>query len=70
MVQAIIDAGYRDHLILSADVNSFSLGWRTPAHTVGHLLRYFVPLMRSAGIDDDTINHLFVENPRRVLPIQ
>jgi phosphotriesterase-related protein len=70
MVQAIIDAGYRDHLILSADVNSFSLGWKTPAHTVGHLLRYFVPLMRSAGIDDDTINHLFVENPRRVLPIQ
>ncbi len=71
LVQAMLKAGHRDRLILSADVNSFSLGWSTtPLHTVGHLLRYFVPAMRAAGIDDDTITHLFVENPRRVLPMQ
>src|SRR5205085_543027 len=71
LIQAMLDAGYRDNLILSADVNCFSLGWaETPFHTVGHLLRYFMPTMRAGGIDDDTITHLLVENPRRVLPIQ
>ncbi len=79
MVKAILDAGYGDRLLISCDVNSHGLGWYkmnhkigkndTPLHTVGHLLRYFVPKLRKVGIKEDTIMHLLVENPRRVLPM-
>jgi phosphotriesterase-related protein len=80
LVQEMLADGHRDRIILSCDVNCHSLGWYkmphkigkndTPLHTVGHLLRYFVPNMRKHGIDEDTIRHLLVENPKRVLPIQ
>lgn len=80
MVKAMLDAGYRDRLLISCDASGHGLGWYkmkhkfgkndTPLHTVGHLLRYFVPKMRQAGIDEDTIRHLLVENPKQILPIQ
>lgn len=72
LVKTAIDAGFLDQIILSADVNSFSLGWQRSAPYVGKssvsdLLR-FVPKMKRVGINDDQVHTMLVENPKRVIP--
>ncbi|MFC1893337.1 phosphotriesterase [Chloroflexota bacterium] len=71
LVVAMLEAGFRDRILLSTDSNCHGLGWGdTFLHNVGHMLRYFVPKLRQAGISEETINHILVENPKRVIPIQ
>jgi predicted metal-dependent phosphotriesterase family hydrolase len=70
LVLKMLDAGFKDRIILSCDTNSWSLGWNTPKHTVGHLLRSFVPKLRSRGVSDKVINDILIENPKRFLTIQ
>lgn len=71
LVQAMLQAGFRDRLLISADSNCWGLGWgEVFLHNVGHILRYFAPKMKQAGINQETINAILVENPKRVLPIQ
>ncbi|MFQ5879997.1 MAG: phosphotriesterase [Dehalococcoidia bacterium] len=72
MVKAMIDAGHIERIILSADVNSFSLGWQRSApvvgkHMVGDLLR-FIPRLYRAGVSEEQVHMMLVENPKRVLP--
>ncbi|MBI2911234.1 MAG: hypothetical protein HYY05_03765 [Chloroflexi bacterium] len=72
MVKAIIDAGLIDRLIISADVNSFSLGWQRSApyvgkSKVGDLIR-FISKMKRVGITDDQVHTLLYVNPQRVIP--
>jgi phosphotriesterase-related protein len=57
MVKALIDAGFADHLMFSADASS---GY---AKTV----TVFVPKLKEAGISDDVLNRIMVDNPRRFL---
>jgi phosphotriesterase-related protein len=75
MVKYMIDAGFENQLIISADVNSISLGWQRSAPytgktVVGDLLRSFVPKLFRALLGDDMVHKLLVENPRRALAIQ
>jgi predicted metal-dependent phosphotriesterase family hydrolase len=80
MIQALLDAGYVDHLMLSSDnigalnpttgEQSFYSG---PLHAreggpgYARPLLLFVPLMRKAGISEETIKKITVDNPRRWL---
>jgi phosphotriesterase-related protein len=57
MVQALVDAGYADHLMFSADT---SRGY-------GKTLTVFVPKLKAAGIADDVLHKILVDNPRRFL---
>ena len=71
MVKAIIEAGFMNRLILSADVNSFSLGWQRSSpyvgkSRVGDLVR-FIQRMKRVGITDDQVHSMLVENPKEVL---
>ena len=65
----LIDAGYADHLIVSCDASAWGLGRPTPLNRVGHLLR-FVDTLRRHGLDEPTLNRVFVDNPRRVLTLK
>jgi len=61
---AFFDAGYADRLVLSSD----HTGQRTldgPAY--GRTLTVFVPKLRAAGVSDDMIHGILVDNPRRFL---
>lgn len=74
LIKEMLDAGFQKQLIMSADVNSFSLGWQRSApyvgkSAVGDLIR-FLPKLRRLGVSDETIHSILVDNPRRVLPIQ
>ena len=71
LVAAMLDAGYRDRLLLSSGSAAWSIGsGEVSLNNVGHSHRYFVPRMRQAGFGDEVLDAIFVDNPKRVLPIQ
>jgi phosphotriesterase-related protein len=57
MVTALIDAGFADHLMFSADASS---GY-------AKTLTVFLPKLRAAGVSDQVLHRIMVDNPRRFL---
>jgi predicted metal-dependent phosphotriesterase family hydrolase len=57
MVMALIDAGFVDHLMFSADGSS---GY-------SKTVTVFVPKLKAAGISDQALHRITVDNPRRFL---
>jgi len=57
MVMALLDAGFADHLMFSADASS---GY-------SKTMTVFLPKLKAAGISDDVLHHIMVDNPRRFL---
>ncbi len=70
LCKAFLEAGYAKHLVISCDTDGFAIheSRGTQAQAYDHLLRNFVPLLRSAGVAEETIRLLLVETPRRILP--
>ena len=57
MVMALIDAGFADHLMFSADAfNNYA-----------KTLTVFLPKLKAAGADDQVLHKIMVDNPRRFL---
>jgi phosphotriesterase-related protein len=72
MVQRILDAGFADRLLLSADFPA----WRgqkawvpTLEEGVGYerTVTVFLPMLRKAGVSDALIRQITIDNPRRFL---
>jgi predicted metal-dependent phosphotriesterase family hydrolase len=68
-VAELVRQGFADHILLSHDIC-----WRTRLkHFGGNGLDYlgvhFIPMLKDAGVDDEAIHTMTVENPRRVLAI-
>jgi phosphotriesterase-related protein len=57
MVMALIEAGFADRLLFSSDA---SRGY-------SRTLTVFVPKLKAAGINDDVLHTIMVDNPRRFL---
>jgi phosphotriesterase-related protein len=57
MVMALIEAGFADHLMFSADASS---GY-------SKTLTVFVPKLKAAGVSDQVLHQITVDNPRRFL---
>ncbi len=57
MVTALIDAGFADHLMFSADASS---GY-------AKTLTVFLPKLKAAGVSDQVLHRIMVDNPRRFL---
>jgi len=57
MVMALVDAGFADHLMFSADGSS---GY-------SKTVTVFVPKLKAAGISDEVLHRIMVDNPRRFL---
>jgi phosphotriesterase-related protein len=67
MVVACIDAGFEDHVLLSSD---FGVEHELKANAgagYSSVLAIFVPKLRYAGVPDQTIQKILVDNPRRFL---
>ena len=67
MILSILDAGYEDQLLLSSDLVREPLLKRNWGAGYSTVLAVFVPKMRYAGIPEETINKILVDNPRRFL---
>lgn len=64
MLLKFFDAGYADHLLLSSDLT----GARTldiPGYA--KTVTVFAPKLRAAGVGDDIVRRILVDNPRRFL---
>jgi phosphotriesterase-related protein len=57
LVMALIEAGFAGHLMFSADASS---GY-------GKTLTAFVPKLKAAGVSDQVLHGIMVDNPRRFL---
>jgi phosphotriesterase-related protein len=68
MVLALLDAGYADRLLLSSDYNFTARSALRPGY--GSTLTVFVPKLRAAGVKDETIRRITVDNPRRFLAFE
>jgi len=67
LVKAVIDAGYEDQVLLSSDlgrVPDLKSNWGAGYSTV---LTVFVPKLRYAGVKEETLHKIVVDNPRRFL---
>jgi phosphotriesterase-related protein len=65
MVLAFLNAGYADQLLLSSDYNFTARSAARPGY--GTTLTVFVPKLRTAGVQEETIRRITVDNPRRFL---
>jgi phosphotriesterase-related protein len=66
-VLAVLEAGYEDHLLLSADstpVPQLKANWGQGFSSV---VTQFVPKLRYAGVQDRILHKILVDNPRRLL---
>jgi phosphotriesterase-related protein len=68
MVMALLEAGYADRLLFSSD---FSMGGtqlkRNGGPGYAKTLTVFAPKLREAGVDENTLHGILVDNPRRLL---
>jgi phosphotriesterase-related protein len=66
-VLAVLEAGYDDHVLLSADstpVPQLKSNWGQGFSSV---ITQFVPKLRYAGVSDAVLHKILVDNPRRFL---
>jgi phosphotriesterase-related protein len=67
MVLSVLEAGFEDHVLLSADGTSEAERKRNGGAGYAKVLTVFVPRLRAAGVKEATIHKILVENPRRFL---
>jgi len=57
MVVSLVEAGFADHLMFSADASS---GY-------SKTVTVFLPKLKAAGVNDDVLHRIMTDNPRRFL---
>jgi phosphotriesterase-related protein len=68
-IRQVIDLGYLSQVVISHDIGMKMMLTKYGGWGYGHILRNVVPLMRVFGYEDEHINALLVDNPRRLLSI-
>jgi phosphotriesterase-related protein len=67
MVMALIEAGYADHLMFSADLSSAAQLKKNGGGGYAKTLTVFVPKLKAAGATDEVLRGIMQDNPRRFL---
>ena len=69
MAMSLIDAGYAEHLLFSADVSSPREIKHNNKETGGYAkaLTVFAPKVKKLGATDEVLHQIMVDNPRRFL---
>ena len=67
MVMSLIDAGYADHLMFSADFSARGASRNNKELGYAKTLTVFVPKVKKAGASDEVLRQIMNDNPRRFL---
>ena len=67
MVMDLLDAGLENHILFSSDQGNVRQFKRYYGHGWSSVLMQFVPKLRYAGVPEETIRKILVDNPRRFL---
>ncbi|WP_429592483.1 phosphotriesterase family protein [Arthrobacter crystallopoietes] len=66
-----VQGGHAGKVLASADANCSPLGWPgVKGHTVNYIFEVLIPDLRNNGVDEETINKIFVENAADFLSIR
>jgi phosphotriesterase-related protein len=57
LVMALLEAGFADHILISGDAS----------RSYGRPLTVFLPKLKAAGVDEQSLQRITVDNPRRFL---
>ena len=67
MIRALIDAGYLEQVLLASDFARASDIQRNGGPGYAKTVTRFVPMLREAGVTDDQVRVMTVDNPLRLL---
>jgi phosphotriesterase-related protein len=67
MVMALIEAGFKDNLMFSADISNAGQMKKNGGGGYAKTLTVFVPKLKEAGASDEVLNQIMQDNPRRFL---
>lgn len=67
MATALIDAGYADRLLLSSDFAVEDALTKNGGPGLAQTATVFAPMLIEAGVPEDTVHQILVDNPRRFL---
>ena len=67
MVLALIEAGFLNRVLLASDFHSAQDIQRNGGPGYAQTVTRFVPMLREAGVSDDQIRTMTVDNPLRFL---
>jgi len=67
MVLALIEAGYADNLMFASDLSGANQFQRNNGPGYAKTLTIWIPKLREAGVKEDTLHEILVDNPRRFL---
>jgi phosphotriesterase-related protein len=67
MVMALIEAGFAENLMFSADASSANQMKRFKGQGYAKTFTVFVPKVKAAGASEDVLHTIMVDNPRRFL---
>ena len=62
----LVDEGYLNAILMSQDVFLKMMLTRHGGFGYGYILKHFVPRLKRHGMRQNTIDHILIENPRRV----
>lgn len=67
LVKAMVDAGFATQVLISCDAIGYGHLYPEPGRSFSYLLSGLVPLLRHAGLSEETVSTILAENPKRVL---
>jgi phosphotriesterase-related protein len=72
LVKRLLDAGYEYQTLLSQDVCGWIVEWPSSAHLANsrrfsYIVTDFLPKLRQAGVSNEKIQSMLLDNPRRLL---
>jgi len=70
LVAGLVAAGHGDRVVLSSSATGVAKGHHDAGVSFSHVLEVFVPLLQEAGVPDDGIHRLLVDNPGRLLAVK
>ncbi|HBL78036.1 MAG: hypothetical protein A2W90_09000 [Bacteroidetes bacterium GWF2_42_66] len=69
-IKAMIDKGYLKQILISQDVCAQVCYVKNGGYGYANILKNILPQFKDAGITDEQINTIMVENPKRILPFK
>jgi phosphotriesterase-related protein len=67
MVLALLEAGYADNLMFASDFSAAAQLKKNNGPGYAKTLTVWIPKLREAGVADDILHGIMVDNPRRFL---
>lgn len=70
LVLALVERGHGDRILLSSAAIGVAKGLPASDVPFGQVLKFFVPALRGAGVGEEAIQRILVDNPRELLTVR